>query len=69
MVECPPEDVGVFLKVAAENQKLAKALGDKQNSDSTLTSKQCVAIVNALLNAGNLLEEAAKRTINKETVK
>lgn len=46
--------------IADENISLARELGDRQNSPSTLTPKLCTRIVNALLNSGNTLEAIAK---------
>ena len=51
---------------AQECQELARLLGDRQNSESTLTPRLATRLVNALLNAGNtfafLLREKHKET-------
>ncbi len=62
LVGADGSDVRQFHAVARECQGLARALGDRQNSDSKLSARQCEAVVTCLLNAGNLMEEAAKRT-------
>ena len=62
LVGADGSDVRQFHSVARECQGLARALGDRQNSDSVISARQCEAIVTCLLNAGNLMEEAANRT-------
>ena len=48
-----------YSKSAAECQKIARLMGDRQNRTTELPGGQCTKIVNALLNAGNLLEMVA----------
>lgn len=55
-----PVPVAVMLDHGTECQALARALGDRQNSDSTLTGRLATRLVNALLNAGNTLTQIAK---------
>lgn len=47
-------------EVAKENQDLARALGDYQNSERMIQPKVITRIVNALLNGGNMLEQVAR---------
>lgn len=49
-----------LLTTARECQALARFLGDRQNSDSTLKAREATRIVTALLDAGNQLERIAK---------
>lgn len=39
---------------------MARLLGDRQNSDSTLTARQATQIVSACLSAGNVLEQLVR---------
>lgn len=50
-------DDKTLIRTALECQQLARALGDRQNSESTLAPKMATRLVNCLLNAGNTLEQ------------
>ncbi len=52
-------DIKVFQMIAVECQMLARAFGDRQNSESKLTAKEATKVVTTLLNAGNLLAVAS----------
>lgn len=53
-------DTRTLHKLAAELQAVARLLGDRQNSDSTLTARQATQIVSACLSAGNVLEQLVR---------
>ena len=53
-------DDKTMLAIARENQALARALGDRQDDDWTITGKLTTKIVNALLNSGNTLEQVVR---------
>lgn len=56
-----------LLTTARECQAVAKHFGDRQNSPSTLSPREAHAIVNACLNAGNLLEQEARNRAARES--
>ena len=53
---------------AAEQIELARILGDRQNSDSTLTARLATRLVNALLDGGNTMQQIVRtKTPPKES--
>ena len=59
-------DFQTFSRVALRCQKMARHFGDRQNSDSTLTAKECMTLVTTLLDAGNLMAQAVTDSLPKE---
>lgn len=61
LVLAHPADVDLFKETAYRCVNSAKALAPKQNRNSELAAMDCTLLINVLLNAGNLMLEAATR--------
>ena len=62
LVTAHRSDLEVFRTVAGDAISAARYFADRQNSPCEISAKTATELVNVLLNAGNLLNEAATRS-------
>lgn len=63
------DDLALLQQLAAEGQHIARALADRQNSESTLSPRLATAIVNYCLNTGNTIERLVREARGVSTPK
>lgn len=63
----PADMLVAYASAAAECHKVMRHFADRQNSDSTLRAREAVAVVTAMANAGNLLDDMVRRVRASQT--